>query len=195
MSDANYWNRRYTEGTDRWDLGAAPPVLERTIASFRTRQRVLVPGAGLGHDAFAWARAGHEVVAFDFADHAVTTMRRRAGELGLTVDVREVDVTQPPAELRESFDLVWEQTCLCALEPEQRRPYLEAAAGLLRPEGRMIALLWSHGRPGGPPYDMSPGVVERTVAGLFSIDRREPVRDSVAEREPEFLWWLDPLPR
>jgi hypothetical protein len=38
-------------------------------------------------------------------------------------------------------------------------------------------------------------VVEQLVTGIFSIERREPVRESVREREPEWLWWLSPLAR
>jgi SAM-dependent methyltransferase len=195
-TDPGQWNARYAEGRDSfWDLGRAPPILDRLIATQTTRRRVLVPGAGHGHDAVAWARAGHGVVSFDFAPLAVESLRRRAREQGVEVDVREVDVLAPPAELRGQFDLVWEQTCLCALDPEQRRPYLQAMAQLLGPGGRMVALLWNHGNEGGPPWDMNPVLVESLVVGLFTIDRRERVTASVSAREPEWLWWLTPLAR
>jgi SAM-dependent methyltransferase len=194
-TDAGDWNTRYAEGRDRWDLGRAPPILERLIAAQTRRHRVLVPGAGHGHDAIAWARAGHRVVSFDIAPLAVESLRRRAGDAGLDIDVREADVLAPPVALHGQFDLVWEQTCLCALPPEQRRPYLQAMAQLLGPGGRMVALLWNHGNEGGPPWDMSPVLVERLLVGLFTIDRRERVTESIAEREPEWLWWLTPLAR
>lgn len=193
--DPQSWNARYAERTDRWDLGRPPPVLERLIASLTKRRRVLVPGAGHGHDALAWARAGHEVVAIDFAPLAVESLRRRARDEGLDVRVLEADVTRLPVELRGHFDLVWEQTCLCALPPEHRRPYLEEMMLALHPEGQMLALLWNHGNEGGPPYDMSPVLVERLLVGLFSIELREPVEQSIREREPEFLWRLCPIPR
>jgi SAM-dependent methyltransferase len=116
-------------------------------------------------------------------------------EVGIMFEAIEADVTAPPVELRGAIDLVWEQTCLCALAPEQRRPYLEAMATLLRPRGRMIALLWNHGNEGGPPYDMSPVVVERLVTGLFSIRSRERVEPELSNRDPEWLWWLEPVAR
>lgn len=192
-TDAQSWNQRYAEGSDRWTLDAAPPVLEQLIATLAGRRRVLVPGAGHGHDAFAWARAGHQVVALDFAPLAVASMRQRMRELGVAFEALEANVTAPPAELRGAIDLVWEQTCLCALPPEQRRPYLEAMATILRPGGLMVALLWNHGNEGGPPYDMAPVLVERLVTGLFSIRKRERVEPSLARRDPEWLWWLEPI--
>jgi methyl halide transferase len=189
------WNERYAEGSDRWTLDAAPEALEQLILEHRERRRVLVPGAGHGVDAFAWARAGHEVVALDFAPLAVASMRTRMAEVGVAFEALEADVTAPPVELRGAIDLVWEQTCLCALPPEQRRPYLEAMATLLRPRGTMVALLWNHGNEGGPPYDMPPVLVERLVTGLFSIRKRERVEPQLARRDPEYLWWLDPIRR
>jgi SAM-dependent methyltransferase len=193
--DSGSWDARYAEGTDRWTLPGAPPVLERLIASYVESHRVLVPGAGRGHDAFAWARAGHRVVALDFAPLAAAAMRERSREQGVLVDVREVDVTTPPVDLRGDVDLVWEQTCLCALPPEQRRPYLAAMATILRPSGSMVALLWNHGNEGGPPYDMPPVLVEQLVAGLFTIHRRERVEPELSMRANEWLWWLEPIAR
>lgn len=193
--DPESWNARYAAGSDRWTLDATPPVLEQVIASYRERHRVLVPGAGHGHDAFAWAQAGHEVVALDFAPLAVESMRRRMREVGIGFEALEADVTDPPVELRGAVDLIWEQTCLCALPPEQRRPYLEAMATVLGPGGTMVALLWNHGNEGGPPYDMSPVLVERLLTGVFSIRKRERVDASLSIRDPEYLWWLEPIRR
>jgi methyl halide transferase len=197
--DSATWNSRYAEGSDRWTLSSAPPVLEQLIASIRDPHRVLVPGAGRGHDAFAWARAGHRVVALDFAPLAVTAVRERSREQGVFVDIREADVITPPIDLRGEIDLVWEQTCLCALQPEQRRTYLAAMATILRPGGSMVALLWNHGgeaqgeTQGGPPYDMPPVLVEQLVAGLFAIRKRERVEPALSMRANEYLWWLEPI--
>lgn len=194
-TDPESWNARYAAGSDRWTLDAAPPVLDQLIASYTQRLRVLIPGAGHGHDAFAWAEAGHEVVALDFAPLAIESMRRRMRECGVGFEALEADVTAPPVELRGAVDLVWEQTCLCALPPDQRRSYLEAMATILRPSGTMVALLWNHRNEGGPPYDMPPVLVERLVTGVFSIRKRERVEASLTRRDPEYLWWLEPIPR
>ena len=193
MSDSESWDARYAQGTDRWTLDRAPAVLEQLIATIEGPRRVLVPGAGRGHDAFAWARAGHEVVALDFAPLAIAAMRERAEREQLAVEAVEADVTAPPASIGR-FDLIWEQTCLCAIPPESRRPYLEAMRSLLRPgsEARMLALLWNNGREGGPPYDLPVELVESLIAGIFEVDRREPVAEGLSSRSNEILWRLRP---
>ena len=182
------WEERYREGRTHWDLGAAPPCLVRLIEGLpRGRLRVLVPGAGFGHDAIAWARAGHEVTAVDFAPSAVAGLRRRAREAGVHVAVLEADVFRLPASLDGAFDAVWEQTCYCAIAPGRRAEYVEVMARALVPGGAFHGLFWHHGREGGPPYDVTPEQVRATFAVRFELVSLEPVPDSPAARGNEFL--------
>lgn len=188
MSDAEGWNRRYAEGTARWDLGEAPPVLTRFIAGLEgAPRRVLVPGAGLGHDAIAWARGGHVATAVDFAPLAVEGARALARERGVELEVVQADIFDLPASLAGSFDLVWEQTCLCAIDPERRSDYADSMYRALRPEGELVALLWNHGREGGPPWNMDPEAITGLLAPRFERRSIAPVDASVADRTPEYL--------
>jgi methyl halide transferase len=193
-SGATAWNERYVEGRTGWDLGGPPPALIRVIRGFPAPLRVLVPGAGRGHDALAWAEAGHHVTAVDFAPLAVAAAREAAAVRGLPLVVREADVlTWPlPGELAGAFDLVWEQTCFCAIPPDRRPDYARAMEGCLAPGGQLVGLFWAHGREGGPPFDVQPDHV-RAIFGeraRFSILRTEDVPDSPPGRSPELLAWL-----
>ena len=185
MSAAGEWNQRYVEGRTAWDLGGPPPALVRVIAAQTAPRRVLVPGAGRGHDPLAWAEAGHAVVAVDFAPLAVAAARENAAARGVPLEVLEADVLAlPPARLG-SFDLVWEQTCFCAIPVERRPDYARSMAAALRPGGLLLALLWNHGREGGPPFDVSRAHVEAVFPPLFTVERLDPVADSIAGRTPE----------
>jgi SAM-dependent methyltransferase len=190
MSHADDWNQRYAEGNTAWDLGGPPPVLVRVIAAHplaTARLRVLVPGAGRGNDAIAWAEAGHEVVAVDFANLAVAAAREQAAARGVSMEVLEADVFALPAALAGSFDLAWEQTCFCAIPVERRPDYARAMAEVLRPGGRLFALLWNHGREGGPPFDVRREDVEAVFPPRFVVERVEAVPDSAPRRVPELL--------
>ncbi len=59
------WESLYQIGDTRWDKGRPAPGLVEFLAREPRipRGRVLVPGCGRGHDAVAWASAGHEVLA------------------------------------------------------------------------------------------------------------------------------------
>ena len=190
MSDADSWNQRYVEGRTGWDLGAPPPALVRILhATPPTPKalRVLVPGAGRGLDAIAWAQAGHEVVAIDFAPLAVAAMREHTAARGIAMEVLQADIFQLPQAFAGTFDRVWEQTCFCAIPVERRADYVRAMATVLRPGGRLVGLLWNHGEEGGPPFDVRREDVEALFPPLFTVESIEAVPDSVAGRTPELL--------
>ena len=149
--------------------------------------RVLVPGAGRGHDALAFARAGCLAVAVDVSPSACTWMRASARCAGLPLGVLEADVLALPATFDGVFDLVWEQTCLCALPPERRGDYVSVLRRVLKPQGRVLALLWNHGQPGGPPYDITPALARSLFLGPFVELGLEPEPTSSVGRQNEFL--------
>ena len=188
------WEQRYREGTTHWDQGGPPPALLRVLerqGPARAR-RVLVPGAGYGHDAFAFARAGYRVTAVDCAPSACAEMRARAQRAGLSIEVLEADVLALPEAFQGLFDLAWEQTCLCALPPERRADYVTALRRALRAEGELSALLWNHGQPGGPPYDIPPELARGLFLGPFTETAFAFVPPSPAGRRGEFLLVLRP---
>ena len=96
---AESWEQRYVEGSTGWDLGGPPPALVDLLASLGGGpRRVLVPGCGNGHDAVAWAKAGHAVVAVDYAPSAVLGTQGNAEAAGVEVDVRQADLFALPEE-------------------------------------------------------------------------------------------------
>lgn len=185
---AERWEQRYVEGSTGWDLGGPPPALVELLARLEAdRLRVLVPGCGNGHDAIAWAAAGHDVVALDFAPSAVQGTRRNAASAGVRLDVRQADLFALPTEMDGAFDAVWEQTCYCAIHPSQRDAYVAVCARVLRPGGRYHGLLWNHGKPDGPPFDVTPDDVRARFAAAFAIEALTPVGRSAPGRSNEFL--------
>lgn len=68
-----FWDNLYAEGKDYWNTKKATPALLEFFKnpSCPATGSVLVPGAGFGYDAEAWAMRGHDVLAVDFAATAV----------------------------------------------------------------------------------------------------------------------------
>jgi hypothetical protein len=75
-----------------------------------------VPGCGSGYEVAALAAAGFEVTAFDYASAAIGRARERLDHAGL--------------------DAIYEQTCLCALYPDQWRDYADQLHRWLAPATR-----------------------------------------------------------
>ena len=80
----SWWDQRYREGSDRWELGAPAPPLQLFLTQHAQAPqppgRVLVPGCGRGHEAALLAGLGFAVVGLDFSAEAVREARRLHGE-------------------------------------------------------------------------------------------------------------------
>lgn len=115
--DPAFWEQRFTSGDLPWDRGAPNPQLRQWLTGGILKPgRIGVPGCGSGHEVETLAGAGFEVTALDYADGAVAMTRDRLARAGLQVEVVRADVLgwRPVT----AFDAIYEQTCLCALHPD-----------------------------------------------------------------------------
>ena len=178
------WNADYQRKSDGWDLGGPTPIFKRLASSDRFKPgRMLVPGAGRGHDAREFARHGFRVTAVDFADLAVQEMKRLADPLA-PVEVLQHDLFSLPKELDHTFDYVLQYTCFCAIDPARRTEYADLVTRLLKPGGAYIDLAFPlDGRPGGPPFAVSEAELLKLYQerGFKLLGRETPV-DSVSQR-------------
>jgi SAM-dependent methyltransferase len=178
------WDADYRRRSDGWDLGGPTPVFERLAASGRLAPgRMLVPGAGRGHDARAFARRGFQVTAVDFAAHAAAEMQRLS-EPGAPVQVLQQDLFHLPRELDGAFDYVLEYTCFCAIDPARRPEYADLVRRVLKPGGLFIDLAFPlDGRRGGPPFAVSEGeVLDLFQERGFKLLSRDKPSDSIKPR-------------
>jgi methyl halide transferase len=159
--DRDFWQQRFLQGQTPWDRGAPGPQLGRWLADGTLTQglRIAVPGCGGGHDVLALAAAGCNVTAIDYAEAAVALTRERVAAAGASAEIVQADVLAwQPAQ---AFDAVYEQTCWCALHPDQWLLYAQQLQRWLRPGGQLLLLAMqclrpsaAEGRIDGPPYHM-----------------------------------------
>ena len=178
------WEADYARGTDGWDLGGPAPALKRLAARGRLAPgRMIVLGAGRGHDAREFARHGFRVMAVDFTAYAVREMRRLA-DPHAPVEILHADVFALPPEMDASFDYVLEYTCFCAIDPARRPEFADAVARLLRPGGTYLSLAFPLDEPaGGPPFAVSLSEVLALFGERgFTLAWHETPADSVPPR-------------
>lgn len=184
VNNADFWDDRYAEGSDRWDLGApTPPFVRLRDSGVYPIGKMIVLGAGRGHDAFMFAEKGWEVVAVDFSKPAADAMRQtnKADQISII----EGDIFDLPKDLLGTFDYVLEYTCYCAIDPSRRDNYAKLVNTLLKPNGLWIALSFPIGkRPGGPPFVVQPNtVIDQMRSHNFTLQHREMPPDSAEGRE------------
>ncbi|HUF61399.1 MAG TPA: methyltransferase domain-containing protein [Verrucomicrobiales bacterium] len=158
MTTRAEWNERYAEGDVPWDKGEAAPPLREWLAENRFEGKVLVPGAGAGHDAGLIAERcpDAEVIGLDIAPLAVAQAASRYRLVNLRF--LEGDLFTWPGNGAGPFHWVVEHTCFCAIDPARRDEYAGAVARLLAPRGRLWAVFYldpyddEHVPGGGPPH-------------------------------------------
>jgi SAM-dependent methyltransferase len=180
------WEADYERKTDGWDLGRPTPILKR-LTLRASRQlipgRMIVLGAGRGHDAREFARNGFQVTAVDFAPHAVREMQRLA-DPEAPVEILQHDIFSLSEDLDNSFDYVLEYTCFCAIDPKRRREYADVVTRLLKPNGIYVDLAFPlDGRKGGPPFAVSAAeILDLFQKRGFKLLSREVPSDSISRR-------------
>ena len=151
LSDA-YWENRYQQGLTGWDRGECHPALLDWITSEDLQPcRILVPGCGNGYEVVELASRGFQVTAVDFAESPMNRLSNELNRLGLEADLILGDLFEytPPAP----FDVVYEQTCLCAILPSERQNYEAKVHELLKPAGIFHTLFMQTSVPTtGPPF-------------------------------------------
>ncbi len=149
--ELNPWEARYRAGSTGWDRGRASEALFHWLELGAVPgRRVLIPGCGNGYEVDELAARGYEVTALDIAPTPVANLRARLAAAGLEATVLQTDLFTWRAD--RPFDAVYEQTCLCAIEPQQRRAYADRLRQWLRPGGHLLAQFMQTGQPGGPPF-------------------------------------------
>lgn len=152
------WEARYRAGDTGWDRGEVSPSfavfegqLARTLPD-TAAPTVIVPGCGFGHEVVAAAQRGWRVIALDVAPTPLARLRERLVAHGLLdrVELVQADLFEwmPDAPV----EAVYEQTCLCAIDPGQRAAYAAQVRRWLKPGGLLFACFMQVPRAGGPPF-------------------------------------------
>ena len=113
----SHWEEKYRAKTIPWDRGAVSPALLGWIEDGALPPgRILIPGCGRGHEAVELARRGFQVTALDIAPTALEHLAAELAAAGVEAERVCADaLTWQPAQ---PFDAIYEQTCLCALDPD-----------------------------------------------------------------------------
>ncbi|MCX7897274.1 MAG: TPMT family class I SAM-dependent methyltransferase [Rhodocyclaceae bacterium] len=155
----DFWQARFLARDMPWDRGEANSQLGAWLAAgiLPAGARILVPGCGQGWEVVLLAEQGFQVTGIDIASAALELCKAHLAQRGLSARLVQGDVLNWQPD--EPVDAVFEQTCLCALHPDDWQAYAEQLHRWLVPGGKLMALFMQAPRPedeegviGGPPY-------------------------------------------
>ena len=147
--DAKYWNSRYQENRLGWDIGYPSTPLKTYIDQLEDKSiKLLIPGGGNSYEAEYLFENGFEnTFVVDVAQTAKDNFVQRFSNFP-----KHQFLVQDFFELEGQFDLILEQTFFCALDPSLRKAYIHKMHELVKPNGKLVGVLFDFPLDGGPPF-------------------------------------------
>jgi SAM-dependent methyltransferase len=166
------WQEAYEKRETPWEKGKAHPALADFLASHGPfAGEIFVPGCGSGHDVRALSTSRNQVLGIDLAPLAIE--KARSFPTVGNEEYQLADLFALPPEFDGKFDVVFEHTCFCAIDPALRADYVQAIVRLLQPGGRFLAIFFLNPDidDEGPPFPVSRAELERFFGDGFTLDR------------------------
>lgn len=186
----NQWEDFYQAGKIGWDRGRTSGNLNYWIKNGLLKPcRILVPGCGNGYEVITLAQKGFDVTAIDIAPSAINNLQEALDEASLSAELVLGDffTWQPSKE----FDVIYEQTSLCALPPNEWYKYESQLYQWLKPDGHILAQFMQTGQEGGPPYHCA----LNDMIDLFSEEKwewsNEYIANEMGSDKMELLYLLN----
>jgi hypothetical protein len=181
-SDVEFWSHRYLSKEMPWDLNGAHPSLPKIAAAVKLqRSRILVLGCGRAHDAAWFARAGHIVTAIDYSHDAIKEAKELYGDV-TDLTLLQGDAFHLPAKFEKSFDVVFDHTMYCAIDPLKRNDLVKTWRKVLIDDGHLIAIMFCSEKQKGPPYGGSEWELRSRFSKVFRSLYWQRLKDSPPAR-------------
>ncbi len=183
-----YWNNRYITDDFSWDVGDISLPLKTYIEQLNNKElKVLIPGAGNAYEAeFLFRKGFKNVTILDFAEAPLQNMKERLPEFPA-----EQLIQQDFFEHQGQYDLIIEQTFFCAISPSLRIQYVKHMHHLLKPNGKLIGLLFNDLlNTEKPPFGGKKLEYEELFSPTFYIKILETCYNSIKPREGRELFMI-----
>jgi len=190
MTKETDWQERYQTEDTPWDKGEPAPGLVDwlKIQTLDPETRVLVPGCGRGHDASAWAKAGFDTTGMDLAEIALSDAREKYESLPNLAFFPGNFLDEKP---QEPYDLIFEHTLYCAIDPARREDYAKSLPNWLKPGGYFLAIHFIFPLDEeGPPFGASKDEIINRFQTNFTLRDDWKPRHFEGRKNEEwmFLW-------
>ncbi|WP_297337635.1 methyltransferase [Algoriphagus sp.] len=176
----NYWTDRYRNGYTGWDIGHASPPLKQYLDQIGDRNcSILIPGAGNGYEAAEGFHMGFSNI--HLLDISRIPLQRFSEKFP---DFPQEQIYHEDFfQHQGKYDLILEQTFFCALDPSVRVEYCEKMKELLKPNGKLVGVLFGiEFERSGPPFGGKIADYQVLFEQYFEIKKLEPCYNSIPPR-------------
>lgn len=177
--DQSFWSNRYETGQTGWDLGQVSPPIKSYFDEFEDKSvSILIPGCGNAYEAEYLVKIGFtNVHVIDLSEHPLNNLIARCAEFN-----KENAIQGDFFEHQGEYDYIIEQTMFCAIDPSLRQTYANKVYDLLKPNGKLVGVMFNREFPGGPPFGGSISEYENYFKQKFEQVKIEECYNSIAPR-------------
>jgi SAM-dependent methyltransferase len=173
-------------GQAPWDIGKPQKAL--IDVADQITGSILDAGCGTGENALYFAGRGCAVTGIDFLEEPIRRAKQKTTERGLPATFLVKDALTLK-DWTERFDNVIDSGLFHVFDDENRQPYVEALATVLKPGGRLFLLCFSDEEPGTQgPRRVSKMELHGAFAKGWHIERVEPSRYEVRPDLKDFTF-------
>ena len=173
VEQPEYWDKKYLNSDDKWDLKSPNPVFENIIKEnkFLKPCKILILGSGKGYDAVLAAKNGYDVTAIDFSSAVIEASKKIAEIEKVEIEFLQKDIFELDEIYNEKFDAVYEYVTFCAVDPVQKENLLKKISKLLKANGVLLTVVFPiDGRQGGPPFNIDFIEFYRSASKFFKLE-------------------------
>jgi hypothetical protein len=181
-----YWENRYKFETTNWDIGEISTPIKAYIDQLTDKNaRILIPGAGNGHELDYLIEQGfHNVCVLDYAKQPIDAIIKRNNAFEKHL------IHEDFFNHNGTYDLIIEQTFFCALQPNLRVNYVSKMFNLLSEKGKISGLLFNFPlTEEGPPFGGSIDEYVHLFSKKFTLKTLAPAFNSIKPRANKELFF------
>jgi len=185
----DFWENKYDQGDMGWDIGYISTPLKEYIDQLPDKKiKILIPGAGNAYELLYLVENGFcNVYVIDIASQPLEHIKSRIPNFPhdqlLEGNFFDLELSH--------FDLILEQTFFCALHPSLRKAYVLKMKQLLKPNGKVVGLLFNFPlTETGPPFGGSQAEYTSLFQEHFKIKVLETAYNSIKPRADKELFFI-----
>jgi len=184
----NFWDNRYKTSDTGWDLGDVSPPLKDYIDQLSNKElKIIIPGGGNSYEAEYLHHKGFKnVYVVDLSKTALHNIKTRVPSFPSSHLIQDDFFN-----IDHVFDLVIEQTFFCAIAPNLRPKYVKKTNQLLKPNGKVVGLLFDAPlNDTRPPFGGNKKEYITLFEPLFNILLMENAYNSHVSRKGKELFFI-----
>lgn len=180
--DKDFWSDRYQTQNTAWDAGNITRPIKEYIDQLEDKKlKILIPGAGNSYEAEYLHKQGFDnVTVVDITQEPLDNLKQRCPGFP-----EEHLIQGDFFTLEDRYDLIIEQTFFCALNPSLRESYVQKMKALLKPEGKLMGVLFYNIFLEGndPPFGATEQQYQEYFLPHFEVKHFAPCHNSIEPRQ------------